>query len=280
MNKYIIQLINFFCILHNINAMCAISLTPKVAIITNGICGIGGKISISLAKQGYDLIILNNENKYNNYDFVERLKKNYNREIKIIQGEITSYNIRNKIFDIYDTKFKNTHDLSILINNHGDNIEYICKNYSIKDKLRFLKYYKNVFYDASIDMCEKFIIRINKINGGSIINIMHSNIYNKSLFKQELHESCKFLMNGVMNMYKNICIQSNINYNTILPSIIDYRTFYNISNFIGNELFYEYIRKNYMYMGILTADDICAIVLFISNNSGRFITGLTINVNE
>ena len=64
--------------------------------------------------------------------------------------------------------------------------------------MNFLKYYKNVFYDASIDMCEKFIIRINKINGGSIVNIMHSNVYNKSLFKQELHESCKFLMKGVM----------------------------------------------------------------------------------
>jgi hypothetical protein len=64
--------------------------------------------------------------------------------------------------------------------------------------VNFLKYYKNVFYDASIDMCEKFIIRINKINGGSIVNIMHSNVYNKFLFKQELHESCKFLMKGVM----------------------------------------------------------------------------------
>tara|TARA_B110001450_G_scaffold25356_2_gene22379 strand:- start:18528 stop:19118 length:591 start_codon:yes stop_codon:yes gene_type:complete len=196
--------------------MSTISLRPKVAIVINGIYGVGGRISISLAKQGYDLIIHNNDNKYYNYDFIETLKKNYNTNIKIVNGEITSYNIRNKLFDIYDSKFKDTHDLSILINNYGDNIEYISNNYSIKDKIKFLKYYKNMLYDVCIDMCEKFIIRINKINGGSIINIMHSNIYNKSLFKKELHESCKFLMNDVMNMYKDICIKSNINYNTIL----------------------------------------------------------------
>tara|TARA_Y100000389_G_C17428316_1_gene500936 strand:+ start:45 stop:887 length:843 start_codon:yes stop_codon:yes gene_type:complete len=280
MNIYILLLIDFFLILQNINAISTISLTPKVAIVTNGVYGIGGKISISLAKQGYDLILLNNENKYYNYDFVERLKKNYNTDIKILNGDITSYKIRNKLFDIYDNKFKDTHDLSILINNHGDNIEYISNNYSIKDKMNFLKYYKNVFYDASIDMCEKFIIRINKINGGSIVNIMHSNVYNKSLFKQELHESCKFLMKGVMNMYKNICIKSNINYNTLFPSIIDYRTLYNIRNFTGDDLFDEYIRKNYIYMGILTTEDISSILLFICSNYGRFITGLTINVNE
>ncbi len=281
MNKYIIILINFFNIIYNINAVNTISLTPKVAIITNGIVGLGGKLSMSLAKKGYDLIILDNQNKLYNYDFVERLKQSYKTEIKIIQGEITSNEVRNRLFSIYDNKFKNSHHLSVLVNNYGDNIEHITDNYSINNKARFLKYYKNVFYDASIDLCEKFILRINKDTGGSIINIMHSNMYDKfSIFKQELYESCKFLMEGVMNMYKNICIQSNINYNTILPCIVDYRTFYNIKNFIGNELFQEYIRKNYMRMGILTGDDICDILVFICSHSGKFITGLTIKVNQ
>ena len=81
-------------------------------------------------------------------------------------------------------------------------------------------------------------------------------------------------------MYKNICIKSNINYNTLFPSIIDYRTLYNIRNFTGDDLFDEYIRKNYIYMGILTTEDISSILLFICSNYGRFITGLTINVNE
>lgn len=280
MNKYIQLLINLFLILNNINAMSTISLRPKVAIVTNGIIGMGGKISMNLAKKGYDLIILDNHNKIYNYDFIESLKQNYKIEIKIIHGEITSYEIRNRLFYIYDTKFKNTHDLSVLINNHGDNIEYISTYYSINDKKKFSKYYKNVFYDASVDLCEKFIIRINKDNGGSIINVMHSNLHDKlSQFKNELYESCKFLMEGVMNMYKNICIQSNINYNNILPCMIDYRTFYNITNFAGNELIQEYIRKNHMYIGILTSDNICDILLFICSNSGKFITGLTINVN-
>lgn len=33
-------------------------------------------------------------------------------------------------------------------------------------------------------------------------------------------------------------------------------------------------------MGILTTEDISSILLFICSNYGRFITGLTINVNE
>ena len=44
MNKYIQLLINLFLILNNINAMSTISLRPKVAIVTNGIIGMGGKI--------------------------------------------------------------------------------------------------------------------------------------------------------------------------------------------------------------------------------------------
>ena len=87
MNKYLLLLINFFYILQNINAMSTISLRPKVAIVINGIYGVGGRISISLAKQGYDLIIHNNDNKYYNYDFIETLKKNYNTNIKIVKND-------------------------------------------------------------------------------------------------------------------------------------------------------------------------------------------------
>lgn len=254
--KYLLLLINIIFVY----AADIITLNPKVAIITSSINKIGYGITLTYAKKGYDLILVDNTNIKYSYRVKEYLKKKYNIKVDFVNGDITLLKTRQDIYNIYDILYSNTHILSILIFNSET----------------FINNNNNTIYNTYSDLCNKFIERVNKIDGASITSILYPGI--KSQNKK--FNSLLNVMKNVMEKYRRICILNNININTIMPkSVVDDNVELKLKEFIG-ENYVNYIIENDNIINFIKSQDIGLLTDFLSTKIGRLITCEVIKINK
>ena len=172
-------LINLFILF---KAVSTFALRRKVAIVTGGTRGIGKGISESLAKREYDLLLSYNSDYESAIDTCKFLEKKYNCRVELFSGDISLKSTRKKMFKFYDLKFKNTHNLGVVVHNAGQYVGITSGNSEgLKNPLNTLafgdgslihndeldisimKFYQKMYGDAYIDICERSIPRMKKV---------------------------------------------------------------------------------------------------------------------
>lgn len=135
-------------------------LENKVIVISGGAKGIGGGISLSLAKEGAIPVIISRSN---NIEFEKEIKKITNK-YEIYKFDLKNYkgieNLCKKILDKYP-------DIFALVNNAGANDNLHIENNSILDLIK--SYENNLFHYYELTRC---LLPSIKNNQGNILNIV------------------------------------------------------------------------------------------------------------
>tara|TARA_B100001540_G_C15816947_1_gene648203 strand:- start:9944 stop:10735 length:792 start_codon:yes stop_codon:yes gene_type:complete len=258
-----------FLLLLFTNVYANICLIPKVAIVTNVDNNIGSLISTSLSKKGYDLILTHNNNSNNIDKLTKNLVSKYYNNIKIIKGNLEDCLVVDNIFETYQLYFANTHDLDILILNPPI-MEYNIDLYNINDFL-------NVFSDIYFKIYDKTILYMNKnsANRGTIVSVLYKNLFNDIYFDNNYINKIKpfkYILEYVIKLNNFRCLTNYINSNIIICNYICDSNYKIFNEFTGS---YNHNKYN-----LLTYNDLLSIIDFLCSESGRFINGLTIDINN
>ncbi len=238
----------------------------KTVLVTGGAKGIGEKIAVDFAKEGYNVCINYNKSESNAIK-LENTLINEGYSVAIYKADITNKIEVDKMVDFFISKF-NTID--VLVNNAG-----IC-NY-------------NLFTDISQEDI-KNIIDTNLIGTFNVtqsvlkkcmINKKQGNIINISSIWGLVGGSCEVVYSatksGIIGFTKALAKElslSNIRVNAVAPGCIKTDM---MENFTDEEL--AQIKSEIPLNRIGDEEDVSNVVLFLASDKSKYITGQVISPN-
>jgi len=291
-------LINLFILF---KAVSTFALRRKVAIVTGGTRGIGKGISESLAKREYDLLLSYNSDYESAIDTCKFLEKKYNCRVELFSGDISLKSTRKKMFKFYDLKFKNTHNLGVVVHNAGQyvgitsgNSEGLKKplnNLAFGDgslinndelDISIMKFYQKMYGDAYIDICERSIPRMKK--GGSLIGISSPGCttqFNPSP-GYDMPGSGKCIMEYAMRLFALRCAPLDINCNIVIPGFTKTEAWDRIGDLYETtgDSMVEKMAEKYSPNGSMTTEEVGEGIYLLCSPEGRHITGISLPIDK
>ena len=291
-------LINLFILF---KAVSTFALRRKVAIVTGGTRGIGKGISESLAKREYDLLLSYNSDYESAIDTCKFLEKKYNCRVELFSGDISLKSTRKKMFKFYDLKFKNTHNLGVVVHNAGQyvgitsgNSEGLKKplnNLAFGDgslinndelDISIMKFYQKMYGDAYIDICERSIPRMKK--GGSLIGISSPGCttqFNPSP-GYDMPGSGKCIMEYAMRLFALRCAPHDINCNIVIPGFTKTEAWDRMGDLYETtgDSMVEKMAEKYSPNGSMTTEEVGEGIYLLCSPEGRHITGISLPIDK
>tara|TARA_Y100000996_G_C22544919_1_gene651416 strand:+ start:979 stop:1887 length:909 start_codon:yes stop_codon:yes gene_type:complete len=291
-------LINLFILF---KAVSTFALRRKVAIVTGGTRGIGKGISESLAKREYDLLLSYNSDYESAIDTCKFLEKKYNCRVELFSGDISLKSTRKKMFKFYDLKFKNTHNLGVVVHNAGQyvgitsgNSEGLKKplnNLAFGDgslinndelDISIMKFYQKMYGDAYIDICERSIPRMKK--GGSLIGISSPGCttqFNPSP-GYDMPGSGKCIMEYAMRLFALRCAPLDINCNIVIPGFTKTEAWDRMGDLYETtgDSMVEKMAEKYSPNGSMTTGEVGEGIYLLCSPEGRHITGISLPIDK
>ena len=291
-------LINLFVLF---KAVSTFALRRKVAIVTGGTRGIGKGISESLAKREYDLLLSYNSDYESAIDTCKFLEKKYNCRVELFSGDISLKSTRKKMFKFYDLKFKNTHNLGVVVHNAGQyvgitsgNSEGLKKplnNLAFGDgslinndelDISIMKFYQKMYGDAYIDICERSIPRMKK--GGSLIGISSPGCttqFNPSP-GYDMPGSGKCIMEYAMRLFALRCAPLDINCNIVIPGFTKTEAWDRMGDLYETtgDSMVEKMAEKYSPNGSMTTEEVGEGIYLLCSPEGRHITGISLPIDK
>ena len=291
-------LINLFILF---KAVTTFALRRKVAIVTGGTRGIGKGISESLAKREYDLLLSYNSDYESAIDTCKFLAKKYNCRVELFSGDISLKSTRKKMFKFYDLKFKNTHNLGVVVHNAGQyvgitsgNSEGLKKplnNLAFGDgslinndelDISIMKFYQKMYGDAYIDICERSIPRMKK--GGSLIGISSPGCttqFNPSP-GYDMPGSGKCIMEYAMRLFALRCAPLDINCNIVIPGFTKTDAWDRMGDLYETtgDSMVEKMAEKYSPNGSMTTGEVGEGIYLLCSPEGRHITGISLPIDK
>jgi 3-oxoacyl-[acyl-carrier protein] reductase len=244
----------------------------KKVLITGATKGIGLEISIQFAKKNYDLILISN-NQLN----LKKVKKkilsiNKNIDCKIYKCDLSDEKKTIKLF----ANIKKTNIIDILINNFGGNYHRSKKYLNDYDNLNQL-FKSNIL--CSYIAIKYFVGQMLRLRWGRIINISSSvNQGFSGDLNYNLVKSAQ--VNLIKNLSSNILyIKNNITFNVVSPGAILTETSKWHKILKKNPKLFKEIERKHFPMGFGKPSDVANIVIFLCNESSKYINGANIVVD-
>ncbi len=285
---------------------CYITKPNRMVIVTGGTRGIGKGISEAMAENGNDLLLSYMSNKGRAEECKKYLSSKYNIKVETISGDISTKETRDKIFKLYDNKYKNTHELKAVIHNAGQyvgltalNENNLSKNYynfgdgsllkvknSNKEEEREvyfeqMKYYQRLYGDAYIDLCERGLERMK--NTGSLIGISSPgcNINYRPPVGYDMPGTGKCIMEFTMRLFAIRAAPRGINCNVIIPGATDTDALNKMIEEYGEDKKkgLEFIKSRIPMNNLLKPEEIGKVVNFLCSENGKKITGISLPVD-
>ncbi|MAE56158.1 MAG: hypothetical protein CMK23_09180 [Porticoccaceae bacterium] len=291
-------LINLFILF---KAVSTFALRRKVAIVTGGTRGIGKGISESLAKREYDLLLSYNSDYESAIDTCKFLEKKYNCRVELFSGDISLKSTRKKMFKFYDLKFKNTHNLGVVVHNAGQYVGITSGNSEGLKKplntlafgdgslihndeldISIMKFYQKMYGDAYIDICERSIPRMKK--GGSLIGISSPGCttqFNPSP-GYDMPGSGKCIMEYAMRLFALRCAPLDINCNIVIPGFTKTEAWDRIGDLYETtgDSMVEKMAEKYSPNGSMTTEEVGEGIYLLCSPEGRHITGISLPIDK
>ncbi|KAL3922248.1 MAG: hypothetical protein SGILL_002311 [Bacillariaceae sp.] len=156
--------------------------------------------------------------------------------------------------------------------------------------LSAIDYYRRLYGDAWIDLCERSIERMkhgNTQRGGSIVGISSPGV-NAALYKPDRTYSgpgCgKAMLEYSMRIYARVGAEHNINVNVIIPGIVhteawEKAALYRQSEEDVSEMLQRLVDRMIPMKRLLEPTDIGEVIAFLCSPPGKLITGVALPVD-
>lgn len=249
----------------------------KTAIVIGGLIGhkaggssIGDSISIQLAKDGYNIVVVD-ESKMGNMT-VEIIEKNGNKTI-FIQADVTNSENAKQIIKTTKKEFNGLNCLVNCVSRYGSGMAKNIIDIAEEEWTRTL----NVNLNGYFKICKYSIPLILESGGGTIINISSLPAFN-SLPNFCVYSVSKAAINALT---KTIAVDfaPKIRANAVCPGFVE------IANSEKNrspqelEIWYKDISKLYPMKRICKPEEIANVVSFLASNKSSYINGQEIIVD-
>lgn len=237
----------------------------KIALITGATRGIGKQIAITLAENGFDIVLnyrKENEDLENTKMEIEKL----GRKCVAVKGDVSSYeDCENFVKEVIAQYGK----IDVLVNNAGitkDNLLMRMKREDFEDVL-------NVNLVGTFNVTKNVIPYMMKERNGRIINIS-SVVGIAGNAGQTNYSASKAGIIGFTKSLAKEVASRNILVNAVAPGFIET----NMTDVLKDEI-KENIAKNIPLKRMGNAKDVANLVNFLASNESSYITGQVINVD-
>ncbi|TNJ62121.1 3-oxoacyl-ACP reductase FabG [Paenibacillus hemerocallicola] len=241
-------------------------LKGKTALVTGSSKGIGKGIALGLARAGADIIL----NSYTDEDEPEATVKQIERlgrRAAFIQADVTIEEDVGSMFDRIDRQFGK---LDILVNNAGTS-----RSESILETdLASWRHIIDTNLTSSF-LCAKCAMeRMIPRSTGRIIQISSVVAHQGAVYGHVHYAATKSGMLGFSKSLARTAAPHGITVNAVAPGIIDTELLRSTHGASRLEQL-----AGTVPLGLGTADDVAAAVIFLASDEARYLTGVTIDVN-
>lgn len=137
----------------------------KIALVTGGTKGIGRAISLQLAEDGYDLIVIYSRDQAAADDFVKRISSDFpNTKYSIYKADISNEESVSERFNEISKKYEK---IDVLVNNAGMDIGKLFEDYKLSEIRNIVEV--NVFGTMYVTRLSLELLK--KSRSGVIVNI-------------------------------------------------------------------------------------------------------------
>ena len=237
----------------------------KVAMITGATRGIGKQIALTLANEGYN-IVLNYRTK--NDELIQAKNEIESKNVKCltVQGDVTNFEDCKQMIE---SAIKEFGKIDVLINNAGITKDMLLARMKKED----FKQVIDVNLVGTFNMTKNVISYMMKARNGRIINI--SSVVGISCNAGQTNYSASKA--GIIGFTKSLAKEvasRNILVNAVAPGFIET----NMTDVLKQEVKDE-IAKNIPLKRMGTPKDVANVVKFLASEDSSYITGQVISVD-
>ena len=237
----------------------------KVAMITGATRGIGKQIALTLANEGYNIVL----NYRTENDELKQLKneiESKNVKCLAVQGDVTNFEDCKQMIE---SAIKEFGKIDILVNNAGITKDMLLARMKEED----FKQVIDVNLVGTFNMTKNVISYMMKARNGRIINIS-SVVGIAGNAGQTNYSASKAGIIGFTKSLAKEVASRNILVNAVAPGFIET----NMTDVLKQEVKDE-IAKNIPLKRMGTPKDVANVVMFLASEDSSYITGQVISVD-
>lgn len=237
----------------------------KVALITGATRGIGKQISLTLAKEGYD-IALNYRKENSELEDLKKEIENLNVKCLPIKGDVSSYEDCENMTKQVIEKFG---QIDVLVNNAGITKDTLL----VRMKKEDFESVIDVNLVGTFNMTKNVAGYMMKARSGRIINIS-SVVGIAGNAGQSNYSASKAGIIGFTKSLAKELASRNILVNAVAPGYIET----DMTNVLSDSV-KENILNTIPLKKVGKAEDVANVVKFLASNENSYITGQVINID-
>lgn len=237
----------------------------KVALITGATRGIGKQIALTLAKEGYDIVI-NYRKENEDLENTQKELAEIGVEVLAVQGDVSNYEDCERFVKQVIEKFGH---IDVLVNNAGITRDSLL----IRMKEEDFKQVVDTNLGGTFNVTKNVISYMMKAHSGRIINIS-SVVGVAGNAGQTNYSASKAGIIGFTKSLAKEVASRNILVNAIAPGFIETDMTGVLKEEIRNE-----IAKNIPIKRMGSAEEVAKVVKFLASEDSSYITGQVINVD-
>ena len=237
----------------------------KVAMITGATRGIGKQIALTLANEGYNIVL----NYRTENDELKQLKneiESKNVKCLAVQGDVTNFEDCKQMIE---SAIKEFGKIDVLVNNAGITKDMLLARMKEED----FKQVIDVNLVGTFNMTKNVISYMMKARNGRIINIS-SVVGVAGNAGQTNYSASKAGIIGFTKSLAKEIASRNILVNAVAPGFIET----NMTDVLKDDVKQE-IAKNIPLKRMGTTQDVANVVKFLASDDSSYITGQVINVD-
>ena len=253
--------------------MGVVPMGKQIAIVTGAGSGIGRAIAIALAADGYHVALIG-RNRKRLEESLEILEKD-NGAGSVHSGDVT---VSAEVATIFDDIVKLGGQVEILVNNAGHLLVKPILETTETDLQELL----NVHVIATLLCTQKVVPLMQKNQYGRIINIVSAMGQGASEFTSH-YQAAKAAQHSLSKSSAIAFRKDGITVNSVSPTTIDTEVFHsndaNYKKYLGHSAAEELAkRQTSTAKGLIRADEVARLVLFLVSPESGNITGEVISI--